>query len=245
VKSMRGDLHVLTGGYALDALSQQEQETFERHLAHCGSCETEVRGLRETAARLAMAKALRPPPQLQARVMAATYRTRQLPPPVTDRARPGERWRRTPRLLIAASAASMAAALTLGVTQLHTQHPTPGISAAVSRVEQAPDARIQTMRTSVGGTVTLVVSLRLKDAVVTATGLPPAAQDCVYQLWVIGPGSARPAGFVTTRSVLASGIVPGDRIGITVEPAGGTARPTTTPVVLIPILTSEHFGHWS
>jgi anti-sigma-K factor RskA len=31
--------------------------------------------------------------------------------------------------------------------------------------------------------------------------------------------------------VLASAIRPGDRIGITVEPAGGTAQPTTKPVV--------------
>jgi len=226
VKSLRDDLHVLTGGYALDALSQHEQESFERHLAHCGSCETEVRGLRETAARLAMARALRPPPQMQARVMAATYRTRQLPPlPAVDRVR------RAPRLLIAAAAAGLAAALTFGVTQALNQHLSPGISA----VEQAPDARVHTMRTSVGGTVTLVVSARLKDAVLTATGMPPAAPGRVYQLWVIGPHGARPAGFVTTGSVLASGIAPGDRIAITVEPAGGTTRPTTKPVVLIPV----------
>jgi anti-sigma-K factor RskA len=227
VKSMRDDLHVLTGGYALDALSQHEQENFERHLAHCGSCATEVRGLRETAARLALAQALRPPPQLQARVMAATYRTRQLPPlPATP-----DRARRAPRLLIAAAAASVAAALTFGVAHILTQHPAPAISA----VEQAPDARLQTMPTSVGGTVTLISSLRLRDAVVTAAGLPPAAADRVYQVWVIGPGGARPAGFVTTGSVLAAGIAPGDRIGITVEPAGGTSRPTTKPVVLMPV----------
>jgi anti-sigma-K factor RskA len=226
---MRGDLHVLTGGYALDALSQHEQENFERHLAHCGSCATEVRGLRETAARLALAKALRPPPQMQARVMAATYRTRQLPPlPATERAR------RAPRLLVAAAAASVAAALTFGVTQVLTHHPSPGAK-GVSAVEQAPDARVQTVRTSVGGTVTLISSLRLRDAVVTAAGLPPAAAGRVYQLWVIGPGGARPAGFVTAGSVLAAGIAPGDRIGITVEPAGGTSRPTTKPVVLMPV----------
>jgi len=227
VKSMRGDLHVLTGGYALDALSQHEQENFERHLAQCGSCATEVRGLRETAARLALAQALRPPPQLQARVMAATYRTRQLPPlPATP-----DRARRAPRLLIAAAAASVAAALTFGVTHILTHVPAPTISA----VEQAPDARLQTMRTSVGGTVTLISSLRLRDAVVTAAGLPPAAADRVYQVWVIGPGGARPAGFVTAGPVLAAGIAPGDRIGITVEPAGGTSQPTTKPVVLMPV----------
>jgi anti-sigma-K factor RskA len=80
VKLVRDDWHLLTGSYAVDALTDQEREGFERHLHHCGSCDAEVRGLRETAARLAMARSLRPPPGLQDRVLAATYRTRQLPP---------------------------------------------------------------------------------------------------------------------------------------------------------------------
>ena len=46
--------HVLTGGYALDALSGPEREAFERHLPGCASCQAEVRGLHETAARLAL-----------------------------------------------------------------------------------------------------------------------------------------------------------------------------------------------
>ena len=51
MKAMRDDLHVLTGSYALDAVSYAEREEFERHLQHCPTCEAEVRGLRETAAR--------------------------------------------------------------------------------------------------------------------------------------------------------------------------------------------------
>jgi anti-sigma factor RsiW len=79
VRLMRGDeLHVLTGSYALDALAGPERKSFERHLVHCTACQAEVRGLRETAARLAMAKALRPPPPLRDRVLAAAYLTRQL-----------------------------------------------------------------------------------------------------------------------------------------------------------------------
>ncbi len=66
------DMHVLTGSYVLDALSDAEREDFERHLHHCPSCQAEVRGLRETAARLAMAKAARPPAQMAERVLAAT-----------------------------------------------------------------------------------------------------------------------------------------------------------------------------
>jgi len=82
---VRHDWHLLTGSYALDALGPQEREGFERHLHHCASCAAEVRGLRETAARLALARSQRPPPGLQDRVLAATCRTRQLPPPAPGR----------------------------------------------------------------------------------------------------------------------------------------------------------------
>jgi anti-sigma-K factor RskA len=38
-----------------------------------------------------------------------------------------------------------------------------------------------------------------------------------------------------TGQLLASGVRAGDRIGITVEPAGGTSRPTTAPIVTVPV----------
>ena len=80
MKIRRDDLHVLTGSYALDAVSDTEREEFERHLRHCPSCTAEVRGLRETAARLALAAAVVPPARMEPRVLAAAHRTRQLPP---------------------------------------------------------------------------------------------------------------------------------------------------------------------
>src|ERR1700683_3118594 len=73
-------MHMLTGSYALDAVTRPEQEAFERHLRACASCADEVRGLRETAARLAMAKTVRPPARMQERVLAAAYQVTQLPP---------------------------------------------------------------------------------------------------------------------------------------------------------------------
>jgi len=108
-----------------------------------------------------------------------------------------------------------------------------------ARVVTAPDARTETMRTSAGGTVTVVVSAGQQAAVVSATGMRPLPSAQTYQLWVIGPDGARSAGLLsgTGRAgpVLASGVVPGDRIGITVEPTGGTSGPTTTPVIAVPV----------
>jgi hypothetical protein len=233
VKAVRDDLHVLTGSYVLDAVSETEREEFERHLQFCPTCDAEVRGLRETAARLALACAVNPPARMERHVLAATYRTRQLPPLAASR--PG-RVRHFPRrLAILAAAASAAAALALGITQLTAQHQLDQARAsAIARVVTAPDAHVDTARAA-GGSVTVVTSIRLHEAVVSTSGMASLPSSRVYQVWVMSPSGARSAGLVQGSSLLASAVRPGDQIGITVEPAGGTARPTTTPVAVLPV----------
>ena len=91
-----------------------------------------------------------------------------------------------------------------------------------------------------GGTVTAVVSARNREAVITTADMPTPTDARVYQLWVISASGARSAGLLpgsstgATSPVLAADVQPGDRLGITIEPAGGTSQPTTTPVVLLP-----------
>src|SRR5512133_3967542 len=164
---MRDDLHVLTGSYVLDAVSDAEREEFERYLQHCPTCEAEVRGLRETAARLALASAMTPPARMERRVLAAADQTRQLPPLSADRPRRALPRRALPRralphrafprrLAVLAAAASVAAAVALGITQLSAQHQLDQARAtAIARVVTAPDAHVETARTSAGGSVTV------------------------------------------------------------------------------------------
>jgi anti-sigma-K factor RskA len=233
VKAVRDDLHVLTGSYVLDALSATEREEFERHLQFCPTCDAEVRGLRETAARLALACAVNPPTRMERHVLAATYRTRQLPPLAASRS--GRVLHFPRRLAILAAAASVAAALVLGITQLTAQHQLDQARAtAIARVVTAPDAHVDTARAA-GGSVTVVTSIRLHEAVVSTSGMASLPAGRVYQVWVMSPSGARSAGLIQGGSLLASAVRTGDQIGITVEPAGGTARPTTTPVAVLPV----------
>jgi anti-sigma-K factor RskA len=274
VSAQRPELHLLTGGYTLDALSGAERAAFEKHLAHCGPCADEVKGLRETAGRLAMATAIEPPRQMRALVLAAAPLTRQLPPPgriphALAGRRGGNRAARRggrpsgPRRIgpsragiaarrigpsragIAATILALAAAVTfLFVTQVTTQHELQQSQAgnrAIAAVLAAPGARIETVPASVGGSVIAVLSIRQHEAVVTTAGVPAPAGTRVYQLWVMSPSGARSAGLLpashagSTAPVLAVGVVAGDRLGVTVEPAGGAAQPTTTPVVVMPV----------
>lgn len=242
------DLHLLTGAYAVDALTGAEVAEFEKHLARCASCAEEVRGLREAAARLAMATAIEPPPGMRGQVLAAAARTRQLPPPgrkllPLGAPRPGRRRLTLPRPVAVAAMTAMAAAIVvlvfLQVAAGHRLQQAQAGNQAIAAVLAAPDARIESAGSSVGGTVTAVISAHDREAVITTAGMPAPPGSRVYQLWVISGSGARSAGLLpatrsgTTTPVLASGIQPGDRLGITIEPAGGSTHPTTTPVVLV------------
>jgi anti-sigma-K factor RskA len=244
-------MHLLTGGYALDALPDEDRAEFERHLARCPSCAEEVRGMREAASRLAMATAVTPPPQLREQVLAAVPRTRQLPPAgfrLLARTGIRARARRLPlsRASLTAGVLAVVAAIAfLVVTQVSTSsqlHQSQAANSAIAAVLAAPDAHLESAGVTVGGTVTAVVSERQREAVVTTADVPSLPRAQVYQLWVMtASGTARSAGLLTVTSsgsavpVLADDVLPGDRLGITVEPSGGTRQPTTTPIVIMPV----------
>jgi hypothetical protein len=250
VKLLRHDLHVLTGAYALGALEGPGRERFEHYLNHCQSCSNEVRGPHETATRLGGAAAGVPPAQMRERVLAAAARTRQLPPVTEARPmrrpirRPLPQPRRTwmPRLAVGLAAAAMVAVIILGFALAGTQRRLSTATAqekAVMGVLNARDARIFSASTTLGGSATVVVSRYLHQIVFTAADLPWLSGKMVYELWLMGPPKVRPAGLLaqpsggTTPALLARGLVRGDRVGVTVEPAGGTQNPTTKPIVIL------------
>lgn len=260
------EMHTLTGAYALDALDGAERDRFVHHLHRCQACANEVRGLQETATRLAVAVAAVPPPRMREHVLAAAASTRQLPPeteqvparparrsrwPLKPRwsleSRPARRsgaarqgWFPRPAALLATAA--VAVAIVLGVGQVVTQRELGHARAqtqAVEAVLSAPDAKLLTRSTPHGGRATVVVSQSRHALVLTMSGLPPLPAAKVYEVWFMAPGRARPAGLLPSPSagrtapLLADGLAAGDRIGVTVEPAGGTSRPTTTPILVM------------
>ena len=150
-----------------------------------------------------------------------------------------------PRLAGLAAAAAVVVAVVLGITLVVTQGRLDTVRAqerAIAAVLNAPDARIVTNRATVGGRATVVYSHASKKLIITTAGLPPLPASKVYELWLLAPKSARPAGLLPaptggrTAPLLASGLVAGDTAGVTVEPAGGTSQPTTKPILDIPLI---------
>ena len=240
------ELHLLTGAYALDALTGDELAEFEGHLEQCAACAGEVRGLRETAARLGMATAIEPPPWMREQVLAAAGRVRQLPPSgvrllTADGPRRRSRLsRRLPRpIAVTAMAAAIVALAVLQVGTRHQLQQAQTSNQTIASVLSASDARIEVSSSTAGGTVTAVISPHDGEAVVTASGMPTPTDARVYQLWVISPAGARSVGLLPGSSaraaapVLAGDVQPGDQLAVTIEPAGGTKQPTTNPIVSI------------
>ena len=82
-----------------------------------------------------------------------------------------------------------------------------------------------------GANATLLVS-QSGEAVLAARRLPPLASGTVYELWVIAGGRARPAGlFRGSLATLTRPVPRGATVAVSVEPAGGSSRPTG-PAVL-------------
>jgi hypothetical protein len=247
VKLFRDDPHALSGAYAVDAIDDvMERDRFERHLHRCQQCSSEVKGLTETATRLAYNVSRPPPVLMRDRVLVAVSQTRQLPPIVDKRtedrpkrSRPWWRlWTGAPYVL---AMASVVALIVILVGQASTDRQLDQANAriaALNSVLSASDSRAKTTTAADGTRATVVYSLHRHALVFTSHGLRPLPSGKVYQLWLIGKrirsgGLLKEGPAENSRPVLAEGLLPGDVVGLTVEPAGGTKQPTMNPFIVI------------
>ena len=86
----------------------------------------------------------------------------------------------------------------------------------------------------------MVSSKQRGQAVLVADSLAPAPAGKTYQIWFLdSSGAATSAGFVPTGDHSAV-LLQGDpskaaAVGVTLEPAGGSTQPTTTPVLAVQV----------
>jgi anti-sigma factor RsiW len=161
--------------------------------------------------------------------------------------------------------AAIVAAVLFGLAQSHTQNELNAAQArnhalaqAQARVEAelnqarqhdqalaeilgAPHVTLLSQRTTKGGVAVVVLDAAKRQLVVATSGLPALPAGHVYQLWLIGKVRIVSAGLLpTARSgvttpIVATGILKGDKLGLTVEPAPGSKQPTTTPIIARPL----------
>jgi anti-sigma-K factor RskA len=244
------DHHALSGAYAVDALDDAaERQAFERHLATCETCRAEVDGMRETAALLAETCAVEPPAGLRATILAQTATTRPLPPLVSSLAERREQRHartgasRTRRLVALVAAAAAVVAVGVGVGEvIGRDSETPVASPVLSDVDQvlaAPDAETFTQDIGDGsGTVTVVRSKSLNQAVLQTRNLPEVPDDKTRELWLRHGNEYLPAGYLpdgTDHTMLLDGDPASAKgFGISIEQASGASSPSDDLLALMP-----------
>ncbi|WP_046728962.1 anti-sigma factor [Streptomyces humi] len=257
----REDLHSLAAPYALDALEPGERRRFEKHLKDCGRCAEEVRALTEDAVRLAWSTAAPPPVAMRDRVLAAVRATPQEPAPGRERVPnlPPHVWgvqpppqRRRPRPLFvpfatATAAAALVVASLFAVQADRTRNQLDAERAQsreIAHVLAAPDARAVGAEDAQGRSIGAVASASEGQVVVTLSGYGALPKGRVHQLWLMRPrAQPRSLGlFEADTPLVATGLVKSaTSLAVTVEPAGGSAQPTSQPVVQL-ALKSVGFG---
>jgi anti-sigma-K factor RskA len=153
------------------------------------------------------------------------------------------------RVAIAGWAVAAALAGVVGGLSVHSAVQDRQISQADSRATQisalisASDVRIGVAKVTGGGSATVVESRARGQAAITLSGLAALPAGKAYQLWFMSTGDTRSAAVVTASAAKSGTQVLADDLGdtasvaITVEPAGGSARPTTAPVMLMSLPT--------
>ncbi|RPA59436.1 anti-sigma factor [Gordonia oryzae] len=219
-----------------------------------------VAATRETMATVSASTAMTPPSELRARLLAAvaaeareathptTAGVREIRPRSADDARsnaqvPGgasgaavatELTRTRPRIAYLAAAAVITVAVGAVGWAIGS-----GLSSTTA-TEQPTAAKVfsaKDVRTSSGsvatGRASVTYSERADAAVLVMNDVPPPQPGTVYQMWLLGPQGATPAGTMTDKDVTPSttAVIPhiGDAtaLGFSVEPAAAATSPSS------------------
>ncbi|MFC7024536.1 anti-sigma factor domain-containing protein [Promicromonospora thailandica] len=238
----------LLPGYALDALDDADRRAVDRLLAADPAARRALDEYRAVVA--AFAVETEPPAALRSRVLDQVRDVPQVQDAPADTApapSPGAaggavvdlvaRRRRRWGAAVAAVAAAAAIAVptTIAVQVSAERDRLREEAAAVSEMLADPDSAILRAAVDGGGEASVLVAD--DDMFFQAEGLPDPGPDRAYQLWVVGAdGGVSSAGVLALRDGAATSLVRdshGVGMAVSVEPAGGSAQPTTTPIVTL------------
>jgi len=226
-----GDLHLLAGPYTLNALDELDHRRFETHLPGCESCQADIAGFAIAVDHLAELAAEPAPSHLKTRVLAEVDHTRQNSPL-------GGRSRSVLRHLPKAAVAAVATVAVISGALFVQSNNRADHLKDVASVYQTQDS--QTVKlSSERGDLQVAFSALTRTAVLEASALAELDSAEVYQLWIVSDTGAFPETTFSPEDVNGSLVFalnrtpgPGDAFAVTVEPAGGSDAPTTTPFVI-------------
>jgi anti-sigma-K factor RskA len=231
----------LKDAYVLGALPEEERLSFEDYLAAHPERQAEIDELGALAGLLAFSPQEQvPSPELRSRVMEV----------VEAEAEP-RRVRRRPALAkvgdylgVRTLALGAAALLVIGLLSWNVLLQDQ-VQDLQGQVEDARNQRqVQQSRTielqgswAKQGANAEVAFIRKNRVILVAKNMPSVPEDQTCQIWVISDDEPKPSGLFQpdgnmTAAPITNSITKADVIAVTVEPAGGSKKPTNDPVLL-------------
>jgi anti-sigma-K factor RskA len=191
----------LSGAYVLDAVTPDERQEAEAHLAQCMKCTRLVQELRSAVAFLPLSiPQVNPPPSLESRVISAIQEDSGLSAMPTRRSRivqPLRRARRQrwlPRVLVAAAVLIFCLLGGMGALNLSLSHQVTSLQQqlAQAHTSEAKAYKVQGLASAQGASGTLVYFPSQNVTVLIMHGLPQLTNNRVYQGWLIRTKNNRP-----------------------------------------------------
>ena len=234
----------LKDAYVLGALPEEERLEFEEYLLAHPDLQAEMEELSTVAGLLAISvPEQEPSPDLRRRIMDTVEAEAVQPRTGQRRSWLSRLWEAVgPRDLALAAAAVLAIGLFSWGMLL--QGEVRDLQGRVQSLQSQPQAQSQgPQMIALGGAGTeqgikaQLLTLEGDRAVLVAENMPPAPEGKTYQIWVIKGDTPKPSGLFDPQKASIAAVVENpvegaDAVAVTVEPEGGSKKPTTDPMLV-------------
>ena len=226
--------------YCLGALPPAEMAAVEAELASSPELRNAVAAYEAAVTALALAPAIQtPPPGLRDRLLAQVGEASPAPAPVSRNLRvvPAPRRRFSQYLPWLAAAALFLVAVAFGARAWKLQRDVTDLQLALNTTETVPMENSPAAPKAQGRFYLAPDSHR---GILVVADMPPLPADRAYQLWLVRPDGTRESGgtFRVDSGGYGTLLVEGSQrmqqytgVGVTTEPLGGSAAPTTSRLI--------------
>ena len=229
----------LKDAYVLGALPEEERLEFEQYLVAHPDLQEEVEALGAVAGLLAFSpQEQEPPPELRRRIMA-TVEAESVHPHTSRQSWLAGLWEAVGIRDLALAAAAM---LVIGLFSwsMLLQGEVRDLQGRVQSLQSQPQGPQVIALGGVGtkqGARAELVTLEGDRAVLVAENMPPVPEGKTYQIWVIKGDTPQPSGLFEPKgdsiaAVVENPVEGADAVAVTVEPKGGSKKPTTDPMLV-------------
>ena len=235
----------LKDSYVLGALPEEERLEFEQYLVAHPELQAEVDDLGAVAGLLAFSpRELEPSPELRRKIMdtvqaEAVHPAEVVHPHTSRRSWLAGLWEAVGVRDLALAVAAMLVIGLFSWTML-LQGEVRDLQGRVQSLQSQPQGPQMIALGGAGtkqGARAEVVTLEGDRAVLVAENMPPVPESKTYQIWVIKGDTPKPSGLFEPRGDSVAAVVEkpvegADAVAVTIEPKGGSKKPTTDPMLV-------------